>query len=41
LCKEDDFILMGCDGVWERYERNGQAAEDKGEGAVAGFAGDA
>lgn len=19
LCKDDDFILMGCDGIWERY----------------------
>lgn len=24
LCKDDDFIIMGCDGVWERYETEGQ-----------------
>jgi len=24
LCKDDDFILIGCDGVWERYEKDGQ-----------------
>lgn len=24
LCKDDDFILMGCDGIWERYEKSGQ-----------------
>jgi protein phosphatase 1G len=24
LCRDDDFIVIGCDGVWERYEKNGQ-----------------
>lgn len=24
LCKDDDFILIGCDGIWERYEKDGQ-----------------
>jgi serine/threonine protein phosphatase PrpC len=24
LVKEDEFILIGCDGIWERYENNSQ-----------------
>jgi len=28
LCKDDDFIIMGCDGIWERYETNGQGLVD-------------
>jgi protein phosphatase 1G len=28
LCKDDDFIIIGCDGVWERYEKNGQELID-------------
>ena len=28
LCKDDDFIVIGCDGVWERYEKEGQGLID-------------
>jgi len=28
LCKEDDFLIIGCDGIWERYETNGQELVD-------------
>lgn len=24
ICKDDDFIIIGCDGIWERYEKNSQ-----------------
>ena len=26
--KEDQFILMGCDGIWERYVKNSQGLLD-------------
>lgn len=26
--KEDEFILMGCDGIWERYVDNSQGLLD-------------
>lgn len=28
LCRDDDFIIIGCDGVWERYEKDGQGLID-------------
>lgn len=28
LCKDDDFIILGCDGIWERYETDGQGLID-------------
>ena len=28
LCKDDEFLIIGCDGVWERYENTPQEMID-------------
>jgi protein phosphatase 2C family protein 2/3 len=27
-CEEDEFVILGCDGVWERYVANSQKLID-------------
>lgn len=29
LTTDDDFLIMGCDGVWERYENDSQGLIDR------------
>ena len=29
LCKDDEFLFIGCDGVWERYEEKPQEMVDR------------